>query len=86
MFEIAIRSSQMTPNEARQAQGRDAMPGGDTLYGDINTLPLEQLVEVAFAKYLSSVGEGAKSDSEKTKPVYKSQKSTDNEQQTQPSK
>jgi HK97 family phage portal protein len=88
MFEVAIRSSQMTPNEARQAQGRDAMPGGDTLYGDINTLPLEQLVEVAFAKYLSSVGEGAKSQSDQNtaKSNQKSQKATDNEQQTQPAK
>lgn len=83
MFSEAIKSSQLTPNEARAAQGRDALPGGDTLYGDINTLPLEKLVEVAFAKYLSSVGEQAKANSE---TADSSQKVTDNEQQAQPGK
>lgn len=88
MFEVAIKSSQLTPNEARQERGLDPLPGGDTLYGDINTLPLEQLVEVAFAKYLSSVGEGNRQQNEDASALSDNEadntkEQTDNEQETQ---
>lgn len=57
-----VMSSQMTPNEARERLGLEPMPHGDTLYGDINMLPLDSLVEVALAKYLSKQGEKARNE------------------------
>lgn len=62
MMSDAIRSSQMTPNEAREEFGKDPLPGGDVLYGDINFIPLEAVVQIALAKYLSSDGEKAQSE------------------------
>jgi len=52
-----VASSLITPNEARARLGLNPMLGGDTLYGNINTLPLDQVTQVALAKYLSSAGE-----------------------------
>ena len=82
MFEVAIRSSQMTPNEAREALGRDSKPNGDSLYGDINHLPLEQLLQVAVAKYLSADGEKSSAG----QGIISNSSNSDNEQQTQSSK
>ena len=89
MFSAAIKSSQMTPNEAREAQGRDALEGGDFLYGDINFVPLHAVSQIALAKYLSSAGEkvlqGGGDIGLNSEQVL-TDKKTDNEQQTQPSK
>lgn len=54
---ILVEGKLLTPNEGRERLGLPPKPGGDDLYGDINTLPLENLVEVAIAKYLSAEGE-----------------------------
>ncbi|MCA0235464.1 MAG: phage portal protein [Bacteroidetes bacterium] len=54
---VLVASSMMTPNEARKELGLEPKPDGDQLFGNINLLPLDQLVEVALAKYLSSEGE-----------------------------
>lgn len=78
MFSIAIKSSQLTPNEVRKQKGLPPMNGGDSLFGDINSLPLEQLVEVALAKYLSSVGEKAAADDESGESAN-NQNDTENE-------
>lgn len=75
MYSVAISSMQMTPNEVRAERGLDPMEGGDSLFGDINLLPIENLVQVALAKHLSSVGE-AKINAQ---PNY----SPDDEQQPQ---
>lgn len=88
MFKTAISSSQMTPNEARSELGRDPLPGGDVLFGDINLLPLENLVEVALAKYLSSEGEKKRGESDSQEPNSSNnseiQNDTDNEAESQP--
>lgn len=55
-----ISSMVLTPNEARAEMGLSPKPGGDVLYGDINFLPLDALVEVALAKHLSMAGEKAR--------------------------
>lgn len=52
----------MTPNEAREKMGLDAVEGGDELLTDINQVPLKNVLEVALAKYLSSKGEAAQAD------------------------
>lgn len=52
-----VQGSIMTPNEAREKLGLNPLPFGDSLFGNINTLPLDKLEEVALAKYLSSEGE-----------------------------
>lgn len=57
---LQVQSSLITPNEARQKMGMNPIEGGDDLYGNINFLPLKDLVEVATAKYLSSEGEKAR--------------------------
>ena len=98
MFSNAIKSSQLTPNEAREAMGRDAMSGGDQLYGDINMVPLDSVAQIALAKYLSSEGEKVLQsgdvlglnteelvDSEPNTIIKdKDNSNTDNEQETQP--
>lgn len=98
MFSHAIKSSQLTPNEAREAMGRDAMSGGDQLYGDINMVPLDSVAQIALAKYLSSEGEKVLQsgdvlglnteelvDSEPNTIIKdKDNSNTDNEQETQP--
>lgn len=71
---IAVRSTLMSPNEARKELKLPPMPDGDKLFGDINLLPLDQLVEVALAKYLSSEGEKGRNEQQQQ------QNSTDNEQ------
>lgn len=60
-----VASSVMTPNEARLKMGLPPVPNGDQLFSNINNLPLENLVEVAKAKYLSAAGE--KYDGERQK-------------------
>lgn len=91
MFAIAIKSAQMTPNEAREQMGKDAADGGDKLYGDINFVPLESVAQIALAKYLSSAGEKVLQSENQlsfnTDRLTDSEEpTTDNEQQTQPSK
>ena len=54
---LLVAGKLMTPNEGRLKLGLKPMPGGDVLFGDINSLPLDSLVQVALAKYLSSAGE-----------------------------
>ena len=51
-----------TPNEARAVKGLPPKEGGDQLMIDINLLPINQAVEVALAKYLSSVGEKGRNE------------------------
>jgi HK97 family phage portal protein len=72
-----VASSIITPNEGRLQLGLplSADPNADKLYGDINTLPLDALVQVALAKYLSSEGEKKQGEDQQ-------QNSTDDEQQS----
>ena len=58
-----VAGSILTPNEARAWIGYNPLAHGDELMGNINTLPLEDLTEVALAKYLSSEGEKARAAS-----------------------
>lgn len=74
-----VATAIMTPNEARFKIGLPPFPGGDDLMGNINSIPLGSVVEVAKAKYLSSAGE--KIDGEKQ--GYGNQ-TEDNEQNTKP--
>lgn len=57
-----VAGSVMTPNEARKKMGLEDVEGGDKLLTDINQVPLENVLEVALAKYLSSKGEQAQAD------------------------
>lgn len=59
-----VAGSIMTPNEVREKLGLPPAKGGDSLMVDINLIPIENGVEIALAKYLSSKGEQAKADSE----------------------
>lgn len=52
-----VAGSVLTPNEARGRMNLPPVEGADELFGNINSLPLKDLVEVAKAKYLSSEGE-----------------------------
>ena len=52
-----VSSTIMTPNEARKRLGLEEVAGGDQLLTDINQVPLENVLEVAMAKYLSAKGE-----------------------------
>lgn len=57
MLQTQVRGLIRTPNEARAVLGLEPTEHGDTLYGDINFLPIGKLVEIATAKYLSAEGE-----------------------------
>lgn len=59
-----VAGSVMTPNEVREKLGLPPAKGGDSLMVDINLIPIENGVEIALAKYLSSKGEQAKADAE----------------------
>ena len=41
-WEVAVRSGQMTPDEARSKEGRDAQPGGDRLYMQQQMVPITE--------------------------------------------
>lgn len=78
---VLVASSMMTPNEGRKELGLPPMPDGDQLFGDINLLPLNQLVEVALAKYLSSEGEKGRNEAT---AKSQQQNSSDNDEPAQP--
>lgn len=61
-----VAGTVMTPNEARAEMGLPLVKNGDELFGNINMLPLKDLVEVALAKYLSKAGEVARAEKDKT--------------------
>lgn len=81
---LMVASTLITPNEARKELGLAPVPDGDKLFGNINLLPLDQLVEVALAKYLSSEGEKARGNSEANAQSQQQQNSSDNEAPAQP--
>lgn len=66
---VLVGNSIITPNEARARLGLNPVEGGDVLYGNINMIPVGDIVNVAMAKYLSSKGEalqGQQSEKPKT--------------------
>lgn len=54
-----VKTAIMTPNEARARLGLPEIEYANSLLTDINLVPLDKVVEVALAKYLSSKGEQA---------------------------
>ena len=62
MYAEAVKSTLMTPNEARKKLKLPPAADGDELMVDVNLLPVSQAVEIALAKYLSSAGEKARAN------------------------